>query len=80
MSEYTQLTKTIVGRSPQVIARDIQRYSKLGYHIMNGQVHSCTKFKSLLPFRLETEYTVFMQKIIKEEAPHGTVIVDEKEE
>lgn len=71
MPAYKYLFRTIQGESPNAIAADVQHYSKLGYFIQGGQIHSHNKLKSLLPFRVITEYTVFMQKTIKADDEEG---------
>lgn len=65
MSEHKHLFKTIIETSPQAVAERIQHFTKLGYYIQGGQVHSHNKLKSIFPFKMEVEYTVFMQKTIQ---------------
>ena len=67
MGTHKTLFKTIVETSPQAVAKQLQHYTRLGYYIQGGgQVHSHNKLKSIFPFRMEVEYTVFMEKTVSQ--------------
>jgi hypothetical protein len=64
MSSYNHLIKTVQTTNINLFQKRLQRYMSLGFFI-NGGIHSHVKITKYLPLRIETEYTVFMQKTIK---------------